>query len=193
MTPGLFGVDVTTIRPERRYTGRSDIYRPQYVVPIIGDAGPAGSAVVVTRVLVGVVVVAALCGFGFAFYRMVSDLPQTETSRPMVKETFTIGGQPTTCEGLFGSCDFNLQTSFNQWGRNLDVFGDAPTLGPYGREIGFPASAKLGLQACEIARAPGRTYLEFLDVAHVEHPEATSPQLFPFWDLAARELCPIPR
>ncbi|WP_031939233.1 hypothetical protein [Prescottella defluvii] len=146
-----------------------------------------------TRVLVAVAVVAALCGFGFAFYRVLSELPQTSTSRPIVKETYTIGGQPTTCESLFGSCDNTLQTSFNEWGRNLDVFRDQPTLGPFGRDVGFPASARLGLLACEVARTPGLTYLEFVDRADVELPGATSPQLFPFWDLATRELCPTQR
>ncbi|QBJ98722.1 hypothetical protein ERC79_14005 [Rhodococcus sp. ABRD24] len=145
------------------------------------------------RVLVGVAIIAALCGFGVALYRFVSELPRTPTSRPIVSESFTIGDRPSTCSDLFGVCDYNLQLSYNRWGRQLDVFQDAPTLGPYGRELGFAASALLGLQACDVARTPGRTYLEFLDRANVEHPEATSPQLFPFWDLATRELCPMAR
>ncbi|MDJ0362579.1 hypothetical protein [Rhodococcus sp. H29-C3] len=63
-------------------------------------------------------------------------------------------------------------------------------MGPYAADIGFVDSAKLSLQACGVARTAGKTVLEFEDLAQRDHPDATSAQLFPFWNQTRQELCP---
>ncbi|MBT2264308.1 hypothetical protein [Rhodococcus erythropolis] len=139
-------------------------------------------------VLLSVVVVSALAA---AIYFVTSRSPEVSTAHPLPDAVSTIDGQLTTCSELFGeTCSFDLQTEFNTWGAGIEQFVDAGSLGPFARGIGFVASAKLSLQACGVGSAAGRTVLDFNDLARIEHPEASTTDLFPFWNSSRQFLCP---
>ncbi|ABG99172.1 conserved hypothetical protein (plasmid) [Rhodococcus jostii RHA1] len=91
------------------------------------------------------------------------------------------------------ACGFDLQTVYNDVGGRLEGFVHTADLGPYADRIGVAASANLSLRACVLARTSGRTFLEFVDVSQPAHPDAGSPELFPFWNRAREELCPLYR
>jgi hypothetical protein len=113
-------------------------------------------------------------------------------SHELADTVHTIGGKPTTCTELFGeTCSFALQSDYNQWGQNLEGFVNAGTLGPFARSIGFVAEAKLSLQACEVSATAGRTILDFYTLAEIDHPTATTTDLFPFWNESRQFLCPV--
>ncbi|MFI6396599.1 hypothetical protein ACIBED_00620 [Rhodococcus coprophilus] len=136
-------------------------------------------------VLVLVAVVAA--GFYFAL-RGVSDSDSTRT----VEDTrVVLDGTPTTCGELFGApCSLSLQTTYNRIAPRLDEFVRGTDLGPWAATIGFDESAALLVEACSLIGHPGQTQLEFVDLGRVWHPEAGSPELFPFWNRAREGLCP---
>lgn len=116
----------------------------------------------------------------------------TET-HTLADEEYMIGGHPTTCTELFGApCDFALQIAYNRWGADLEEFVNSDAYGSFARSIGFPASAKLSLQACYIAKTPGRISFDFLDTARVDHPNAPTAELLVFWNRSRQELCPDP-
>ncbi|ORL31728.1 hypothetical protein A5N78_13065 [Prescottella equi] len=143
-----------------------------------------------SRIIVAVLVVAALLGTGFAFYRALSDVAQTSTERPLADEVATVRGRTVTCvELLPDSCSFDMQFAFDRWGDGLNAYL-ASDLGPWGRGVSDASAAKLGLQACNLSSIPGQTYLEFERVARADHPDANTSQLYPFWDQARRILCP---
>lgn len=126
-----------------------------------------------------------------AILLFLSGSPREGTSHELADTVHTIGGKPTTCSELFGeTCSFALQSDYNQWGQDLDSFVNAGTLGPFARSIGFVAEAKLSLQACEISAA-GRTILDFYTLAEIDHPTATTTDLFPFWNESRQFLCPV--
>ena len=117
--------------------------------------------------------------------------PGTGTARTLADAVFVIDGTPSTCADLFAHpCDYTLQSQYNQWGPRLEQFLTTSPLGSYADRIGFAASAKLSLQACALSRTVGKTFLEFVAAARAEHPDATSPQLFPFWHRTRQGLCP---
>ena len=62
---------------------------------------------------------------------------------------------------------------------------------PFARSIGFVAEAKLSLQACEVSATAGRTILDFYTLAEIDHPTATTTDLFPFWNESRQFLCPV--
>lgn len=139
---------------------------------------------ILTSVVVVFVVVAGV-------YLVIHKSPQGDTSRPLADTSAIIGGQPTTCAELFGeACSFDLQTEYNQWGHAIDSFVNSGVLGPYARSIGFAAAAKLSLQACGVSATAGRTVFDFNELARVEHPEASTTDLFPFWNASRQFLCP---
>ncbi|AWK75919.1 hypothetical protein CBI38_29220 [Rhodococcus oxybenzonivorans] len=136
-------------------------------------------------------VVLALCAVAVALFYFTSRTPQDTAARPMEDKAFMIDGRPMTCRELFPpGCDFDLQYSYNRWGERLESFVDTSDLGPYARDIGFAASAKLSLQACRLSETSGKTILEFVELARRDHPEADSPQVFPVWNRARQFLCP---
>ena len=140
-----------------------------------------------------VLIIVTLCTLAVVGFLVALSSFRDTTPRPLADETFMIHGQPTTCSMLFGqACDYSLQSEYNRWGNGLESFIESSPLGPYATEIGFAASAKLSLQACGLARTAGKTALEFETLARREHPEATSPQLFPFWNRTRQGLCPQP-
>lgn len=145
------------------------------------------------RILVVVMVVAAIAGVVFGFVHEMSTVSRVSdagAARALDDRSVSVGGRSVTCTQLVpGGCDFGVQLAFGRWGGQLDVFL-ASDLGPWGRGLPPGEAAKLGLQACDTSSTPGQTFLEFLHVAQVDRPEATSPQLFPFWDQARRVLCP---
>jgi len=144
----------------------------------------------VSRILVALLTVAAVFGIGFVIAREMSDLPSRVTPRAVEDRSVAFAGGTVTCAALFGDgCDIDAQLAFDRWGGQLDVFASRD-LGPWGRGLSAPEAAKLGLQACDTASMPGRTFLEFVETARIDHPDASSPQLFPFWDDAGRVLCP---
>ncbi len=123
---------------------------------------------------------------------LLSGSPREGTSHELADTVHTIGGKPTTCTELFGeTCSFALQSDYNQWGQNLEGFVNAGTLGPFARSIGFVAEAKLSLQACEVSATAGRTILDFYTLAEIDHPTATTTDLFPFWNESRQFLCPV--
>lgn len=143
-----------------------------------------------SRVVVAVLVVAALLGTGFAFYHAMSGVTQTSTDRPLANDVVTVRGRTVTCAELLpDGCSFDLQFAFDRWGDQLNSYV-ASDLGPWGRGLPVEPAAKLGLQACNLSSMPGQTYLEFERVARADHPDASTAQLFPFWDQARRVLCP---
>lgn len=146
-----------------------------------------------SRIVVAVLVVAAIAGIGAAaVWRMsqVVSVSTTSSSRVPDDRSVSVAGRQVTCTALLpGGCDYDLQSAFDTWGGQLDVFL-ASDLGPWGRGLGAGQAAKLGLQACDTSRTPGQTFLEFRSVAQVGHPNASGPDLFPFWDQARRVLCP---
>ena len=75
-----------------------------------------------------------------------------------------------------------LQSAFNRWGTGLAPFVDSGVLGPYAERIGFVASAKVSLDACALSHITGKAVLEFVEQAQRQHPDAGSPELFPFWE-----------
>nr|WP_253252953.1 hypothetical protein [Rhodococcus erythropolis] len=127
-----------------------------------------------------------------AILLLLSGSPRERTSHELADTEHTIGGQPTTCTELFGeTCSFALQSDYNQWGQNLESFVNAGTLGPFARSIGFVVEAKLSLQACEVSATAGRTILDFYTLAGIDHPAATTTDLFPFWNESRQFLCPV--
>ena len=50
---------------------------------------------------------------------------------------------------------------------------------------------KLSLQACEVSATAGRTILDFYTLAEIDHPTATTTDLFPFWNESRQFLCPV--
>ncbi|MCY4668920.1 MAG: hypothetical protein OXC29_13160 [Rhodococcus sp.] len=123
---------------------------------------------------------------------LLSGSPREGTSHELADTVHTIGGKPTTCTELFGeTCSFALQSDYNQWGQNLEGFVNAGILGPFARSIGFVAEAKLSLQACEDSATAGRTILDFYTLAEIDHPTATTTDLFPFWNESRQFLCPV--
>ncbi|WP_430332629.1 hypothetical protein [Rhodococcus sp. ACT016] len=143
-----------------------------------------------SRILVAVLIVAAMFGGGVLVVRAMSDVSSTNATRSLEQRAVPFDGRTVTCAELFpGGCTFDLQLAFDRWGGHLEVFG-ATDLGPWGRGVSRPEAAKLGLEACETSSVPGETFLEFSEQARIDHPEASSPQLFPFWDQARRVLCP---
>lgn len=137
--------------------------------------------------LVLVAVVAA--GFYFAL-RGLSDFDSTRT----VEDTqVLLDGTPTTCGELFGApCSVAMQTTYNRIAPGLDGFVRGADLGPWAATIDFDETAALLVEACSLIGQPGQTQLEFVDLARVWHPEAGSPELFPFWNRAREGLCPPP-
>ncbi|PTR27418.1 hypothetical protein C8K36_10440 [Rhodococcus sp. OK519] len=143
-----------------------------------------------SRIIVAVLLVAALFGTGVAFYRVLSDVAPASTDRPLANEVATVKGRTMTCAELLpDGCTFDLQFAFDRWGDGLNAFV-ASDLGPWGRGLPVAPAAKLGLEACNTASMPGRTYLEFEPVARVDHPGASTPELYPFWNQAREILCP---
>ncbi|GAB2646963.1 hypothetical protein ABI214_01450 [Prescottella soli] len=143
-----------------------------------------------SRILVAVLVVAAVFGVGFAIARGISDLPSKNVPRSLEDRSVVFDGRTVTCASLFAEgCGPDLQLAFDRWGGQLDVFASRD-LGPWGRGLSRPAAVKLGLEACDTASMPGRTFLEFVETARIDHPDASSPELFPFWNEAGRALCP---
>lgn len=143
------------------------------------------------RRILNVLIVVALCALAVVVIRTIFESSRDTTPRPIADTTFTIHGRPTTCGALFGQpCDYTLQSAYNRWGAGLEPFIESSPLGPYATEIGFVASAKLSLQACGLNRTVGKTFLEFVALARREHPDATSPDLFPFWNRTRQALCP---
>lgn len=143
-----------------------------------------------SRILVAVLVVAALFGVGVASFRALSDVAGEDGARPVENSAFTVRGRTVTCAELLpDGCDFELQHAYDRWGEGLGAYVTSD-LGPWGRGLGVQEAAQLGLEACITAGVPGRTFLEYLDRVRVDRPEATSPELFPFWDQARRILCP---
>lgn len=140
-------------------------------------------AILASVVIVGVVAVGA--------YLVIHKSPQAETSRTLADTPAVIDGQPTTCAELFGeACSFDLQTEYNQWGHAIDSFVHSGVLGPYARSIGFAPAAKLSLQACGVSSTAGRTVFDFNDLALTDHPDASTTDLFPFWNASRQFLCP---
>lgn len=138
-----------------------------------------------------VLIIVALCVLAVVVFLAVFDSSRDTSSRSLADDTFTIGGRPTTCSTLFGQpCDYTLQSEYNRWGNGLETFVTTSPLGSYATDIGFVASAKLSLQACGLARTAGKTFLEFEALARREHPDATSAELFPFWNRTRQALCP---
>lgn len=143
-----------------------------------------------SRIIVAVLVVVALLGTGFAFYHALSDVAQTSTERPLANDVATVQGRTVTCAELLpDGCSFDMQFAFDRWGDGLNAYVSSD-LGPWGRGLAVAPTAKLGLQACNLSSMPGQTYLEFEQVARADHPDASTAQLFPFWDQARRVLCP---
>lgn len=138
-----------------------------------------------------VLIIVALCALAVVVFLAVFGSSRDTTPHPLADKTFTIHGRPTTCSTLFGqACDYSLQSEYNRWGNGLESFVESSPLGSYATDIGFVASAKLSLQACGLARTAGKTVLEFEALARREHPDATSAQLFPFWNRTRQGLCP---
>ncbi|MCL2533677.1 MAG: hypothetical protein FWE39_05880 [Nocardiaceae bacterium] len=143
-----------------------------------------------SRILVAVLIVAAMLGGGVLIVRAMSDVPPENATRSLDERAVSFDGRTVTCvELLADGCSFDVQLAFDRWGGQLGVFG-ATDLGSWGRGLSRPEVAKLGLEACDTSSVPGKTYLEFVETARIDHPEASSPQLFPFWDQARRVLCP---
>ncbi|GAF42979.1 hypothetical protein [Rhodococcus wratislaviensis] len=143
---------------------------------------------VLKAVLVCVVVGAAV----FMVWAVASRPDAPEPPRPLPDTAVMVHGVPTTCSELFGQpCDFGLQAAFNRWGTGLAAFVDSGVLGPYAERIGFLASAKLSLDACALSHTTGKTVLEFVEQAQRQHPDAGSPELFPFWNRTRQTLCPL--
>ena len=139
-------------------------------------------------ILTSVVVV---CVVAVGVYLVIQRSPHGDTSRPLADTSAIIDGQPTTCTELFGStCSFDLQTEYNRWGEAIDSFVNSGVLGPYARSIGFVPAAKLSLQACGVSNTTGRTVLDFNDLARVDHPDASTTDLFPFWNASRQFACP---
>jgi len=148
----------------------------------------------VSRILVAVAVVVALVGVGVAaaweIPRAVRESNGAAAERALDERAVPVGGRTVTCAELFPEgCNYDLQFAFDRWGGQLDPFL-ASDLGPWGRGVAPAQAVKLGLEACNTARIPGQTFLEYLDLAQAERPEASSAQLFPFWHEAQRVLCP---
>ncbi len=109
-----------------------------------------------SRIIVAVLVVAALLGTGFAFYSALSDVAQTSTERPLADDVATVRGRTVTCvELLPDSCSFDMQFAFDRWGDGLNAYL-ASDLGPWGRGVSDASAAKLGLQACNLSSIRGR-------------------------------------
>ncbi|WP_305091485.1 hypothetical protein [Prescottella sp. R16] len=143
-----------------------------------------------TRVLVAVLAVAAVVGFGVVAVREWSSVSQTSSSRALADRTVALDGEQITCATLVpDGCDFDLQFAFDRWGGQIGVFA-ASDLGPWARGVGPAQAVTLGLRACSVAGTPGKTFLEFVDVAHRTVPDASSPDLFPIWQQARTVLCP---
>ena len=143
-----------------------------------------------SRILVAVMVVAALFGVGVVAVRQLSEVSHTVSERSPEDRTVQVDRTPVTCRSLVPEgCDFDLQHAFDRWGGQIGVYA-ASDLGPWGRGLGPAAAVTLGLRACDIASTPGKTFLEFVEVGRATHPEASSPQLFPLWQQAQRLLCP---
>ncbi|NLE82417.1 MAG: hypothetical protein GX610_23140 [Rhodococcus sp.] len=134
-----------------------------------------------------IVVVVAVVAVWMYFNREEEDTKV----RTLADAEYSIGGQPTTCAELFGApCNFDLQSAYNTWGANLEQFVNSGAYGSFARDIGFPAAAKLSLQACAISKTPGRISFDFLDTARVDHPDAPTGELLVFWNKSRQELCP---
>lgn len=141
--------------------------------------------------IVHVLIIVTLCALAGGVFLAVYDSSRDTAPRPLADTTFTIDGQPTTCSTLFEQpCEYRLQSEYNRWGGGLESFVHTSPLGTYAHDIGFAPSAKLSLTACGLARTAGKTFLEFVTVARADHPDATSPQLFPFWNRTRQGLCP---
>lgn len=138
--------------------------------------------------LLAVVVVLVIIVAVFAYFNAEKE---DTKDRTLADAQYSIGGGPTTCTELFGApCDYTLQTGYNRWGGSLEQFVNSGAYGSFAREIGFPASAKLSLQACDISNTMGRTSLDFLDTARIDHPNAPTGELLVFWDKSRQQLCP---
>ncbi|KAA0017021.1 hypothetical protein [Antrihabitans cavernicola] len=142
------------------------------------------------------VVIVVMVGVGVGLFflgstYLVSDPSPSAAPPPLADTAYTVNGRPTTCTDLFHQpCDFTLQYGYDMWGQHLESFVNSGVLGTYRDDIGFVASAELSLQACGVAHTTGKTFLDYLDLAHTDHPEAGSPQLFPFWNRTRQDLCP---
>jgi hypothetical protein len=144
-----------------------------------------------TRLLRTLLILLIVTGLGFALFQIARREPAPLAPRPLADTVYVIAGRPTTCSDLLAdACDYTLQTQYNRWGARLEEFLTTSPLGSYADRVGFAASAKLSLQACALSRTAGKTFLEFVAVARTDHPDAGSPQLFPFWNRARQGLCP---
>ncbi|MGG7102815.1 hypothetical protein [Rhodococcus sp. 24CO] len=143
---------------------------------------------VLRAILTSVVVV---CVVAVGVYLVIHRSPQGDPSRPLADTSAIIDGQRTTCAELFGeTCSFDLQSEYNQWGESIESFVNSGVLGPYARSIGFVPAAKLSLQACGVSNTAGRTVLDFNVLVRADHPEASTTDLFPFWNASRQSLCP---
>lgn len=144
-----------------------------------------------TRFFGVVLVLVAVVAAGFYFVlRSVSD---SESTRTVEDTRVVLDGTPTTCGELFGTpCSLSLQTTYNRIAPRLDEFVRGTDLGPWAATIDFDETAALLVEACSLIGQPGQTQLEFVDLGRVWHPEAGSPELFPFWNRARERLCPPP-
>lgn len=138
-------------------------------------------------VLVLVAVVAA------GFYLVSRGAFDSDSTRTVEDTEVVLDGSPTTCGELFGApCSVDVQTTYNRIGPRLDGFVRGADFGPWSATIGFDEAAILVVEACDLSGRPGQTDLEFVDLARVRHPDAGSPELFPFWQRAQEGLCPPP-
>lgn len=144
-----------------------------------------------TRFFAVVLLVVALAAAGF--YVAFRLGPDTGPTRTLDDTRVVLDGTPTTCSELFDSpCSFDMQTTYNRYGPDVDDFVRSTDLGPYARAIGVTESARLLLEACMLIGRPGQTSLEFVEHAQVRHADVGSPDLFPFWNRASQGLCAPP-
>lgn len=161
------------------------------MVETISSCPESNGVVAMKRIANVLLIIVVVGGIGIALYFLVSEAAQDTPPRPLADQAFTINGRPTTCSELFRhACDFNLQSEYNMWGDGVESFVTSSALGSYAEDIGFVATAKLSLQACGLSRTPGKTFLEFIDLARLDQPDASSAQLFPFWNRTRQDLCP---
>lgn len=141
--------------------------------------------------LFGLLAVVVVLGIIVAVFLYFNAGKEDTEERTLADAQYSIGGKPTTCTELFGApCDYTMQTGYNRWGAHLEQFVNSGAYGSFARDIGFVPSAKLSLQACNISSTPGRTSLDFLDTAKIDHPNAPTGELLVFWNKSRQELCP---
>ncbi|MEE2032377.1 hypothetical protein [Rhodococcus chondri] len=139
------------------------------------------------------IAILVLLVLGAVVFYATRDGSTESAERPLEDSSFVIEGRRTTCTQLFRHpCDYSLQLEFNRSGHNLENFVNSEYLGPYAENIGFAESAKLALQACVLSHTAGKTILEFVEVGRADHPDAGLVELFPFWNRARQQLCPMP-